>query len=572
MDELIKEKDMKSKLKFLSLALLALNISNVNAAESSFKQNPPNIMIILADDLGYSDLGAFGSEIPTPNIDSLLNQGKRFNNFHAQSLCSPTRAELMTGADNHLVGLGAMQETAEAQGKKVKDAYPHLLDQPGYSGNLSLNANTVAEALKANNQYYTFMVGKWHLGASEPYNPKNRGFDNSYALIDGWGLHYANGPKAFKNPSTYTENGQKIEIPENVYSTDNFTHKTIEYLGKNTNKKPFFAYVAYTAPHWPIQAPDQYIQMFNGKYDKGYDYIREQRFARQKTLGLVPKDAKLPVEISDVELGLKAWDQLSATEQRAEAKRMQIYAAMIKNMDDRVGDIIQYLKKSGQYDNTMIVFMSDNGAEGNSPAKWGFPVQLFNNSYENMGHADSFITLDQRWAEVASTPYTYWKGAAAEGGVRVPMIVKMPKGFTNDLKPVNSFATVRDIYPTLLEISGTNPDVLNNKQANQIKPSGLSFVRTLKDSKQLVHQLATFHVMELQGSKYVRNNDWKLVKNAPSSFKPMDWKLFNLKNDFNEQNDVSNQHPEIVQQFKKVYEDYAQKNQIVDFDQFWQGK
>lgn len=559
---------MTSKLTSLSIALLSLSIwaTVTQATEPQLKKNPPNVMIILADDLGYSDIGAYGSEIATPNIDSLLKQGKRFNNFHAQALCSPTRSELMTGADNHLVGLGAMQETAEAQGRKVKATYPHLLDQPGYSGNLSLNAETLAEALKQH-QYYTFMVGKWHLGLTPPYNPKNRGFDNSYALLDGWGLHYAHGPKAFKNPTTYTENGEKVEVPDSFYSTDSFTQKTLEYLGKNKDKKPFFAYVAYTAPHWPVQAPEHYIQMFKGKYDKGYDAIREQRFARQKALGLIPKNAQLPVQIANNELGNKSWDQLSATEKKYEARRMEVYAAMIKNMDDRIGEILKYLKKTGQYDNTLIVFMSDNGAEGGSPAKWGFPVQLFNNSYENMGKPDSFVTIGQRWAEVSSTPYTYWKGAASEGGVRVPMIVKMPNGLSKDQQAVNAFATVRDIYPTVLELAGTSTD-----QTKNIKPSGLSFIKTLKDSKQLVHQLNSFDVMELQGSKYVRNSEWKLVKNAPISFKPMGWKLFNLKNDFNEQNDVAHQHPEIVKQFEKVYEDYAQANQIVDFDQFWQGK
>ncbi|NUG02542.1 arylsulfatase [Acinetobacter oleivorans] len=559
---------MRSKLSTLSLSILPLSflLTNTHAAETTLNATPPNVMIILADDLGYSDISAYGSEIKTPNIDSLLKQGKRFNNFHAQALCSPTRAELLTGKDNHLVGLGAMQEAAEAQRQKVKDTYPHLIDQPGYSGNLSLNAQTLAEVLKKNN-YYTFMVGKWHLGLTSPYNPKNRGFDNSYALLDGWGLHYAQGPKTFKNPTVYTENGIKVEVPENFYSTDNFTKKTIEYLGQNKDKKPFFAYVAYTAPHWPVQAPVSYIQMFKGKYDKGYDYIREQRFARQKSLGLIPNNAKLPVQIANNEIGTKSWDQLSPSEKKYEARRMEIYAAMIKNMDDRVGELIKYLKKTGQYDNTLIVFMSDNGAEGSSPAKWGFPVQLFNNSYENMGRSDSFVTIGERWAEVSGTPYTYWKGAAAEGGVRVPMIVKMPKGLSKNQQDINAFASVRDIYPTVLDLTRVSAD-----QTKNIKPSGLSFMKTLKDSKQLVHRLDSFNVMELQGSKYVRNGEWKLVKNASTSFKPMGWKLFNLKNDFNEQKDVAHQYPEIVKQFEKVYEDYAKANQIVDYDQFWQGK
>lgn len=529
------------------------------------KHSPPNIMIILADDLGFSDISAYGSEIKTPHIDSLLTQGKMLFNFHASSMCSPTRAQLMTGADNHLVGLGAMYETSKRQEKLVgADSPRSLLKIDGYSGHLTSNAYTLAEMLKQKD-YYTFMVGKWHLGFEANQNPKARGFDQSYALLEGFDLHFKEQPKNYSRNTQYTENGQKVSLPDHYYSTDFFTKKAVEYLDKNTQNKPFFAYLAYTAPHWPIQAPASYRDMYKGKYDQGYDAIRKARFERQKKLGLIPANAVFPEERGNQALSTKGWDQLTPAERKYEARKMEVYAGMVTQLDDRVGDVIQYLKKHHQYDNTVIVFISDNGAEGGDH---NFPMGEANNSLENIGNATSYVYMSPRWAEVSSTPFTYWKSAAAEGGVRVPFLVKYPSNLSKDRGINNNFGTVRDIFPTVMELAGIQHNQLYAADSKKIQSSGYSLIPAFKNNAARIRPVNYYEFKELHGSRYAKNDEWKLVENSPSKFNSHGWELYNLKKDFNEQHNVAAQHPRVVKILNDKYLSYADKNGVVDFEQY----
>lgn len=528
-------------------------------------QQPPNIMIILADDLGFSDIGAYGGEIKTPHIDSLLKQGKMLFNFHASSMCSPTRAQLMTGADNHLVGLGAMYETSKRQEKLVGADSPRaLLKIDGYSGHLTQNAYTLAEILKTKD-YYTFMVGKWHLGYAPEQNPKARGFDQSFALLDGFDLHFKDQPKNYPRNTQYTENGQKTTLPDNYYSTDFFTQKAFEYLDKNKAQKPFFAYLAYTAPHWPLQAPAHYRDLYKGKYDQGYDAIRKQRFLRQKKLGLIPANAEYPVERGNQALGTKSWNELTPQERKYEARKMEVYAGMVTQLDDRVGDVIQYLKKHQLYDNTLIVFMSDNGAEGGDH---NFPMGDADNRYENIGNASSYVYMGPRWAEVSSTPFTHWKSAASEGGVRVPFIVKSPVQISKQHGINNNFATVRDIFPTVMELAGIQNNQVYPTSSTKIKPSGFSLIPAFKDNTARIRPVNYYDFKELHGSRYAKTDEWKLVENSPSKFKSHGWELYNLKTDFNEQHNVYAAHPEIVKVLNDKYLRYADENGVVDFEQY----
>ncbi|WP_151980046.1 sulfatase-like hydrolase/transferase [Acinetobacter guerrae] len=557
---------MFKKLSLLSLSVfLAGNSLQVVHAAQTKNQQPPNIMIILADDLGFSDISAYGSEIKTPHIDSLLNQGKMLFNFHASSMCSPTRAQLMTGADNHLVGLGAMYETSKRQEAMVGADNPRsLLKIDGYSGHLSPNAYTIAETLKTKG-YYTFMVGKWHLGYTPEQNPKARGFDRSFALLDGFDLHFKDQPKNYPRNTQYTENGVKTTLPDDYYSTDYFTQKAFEYLAQQPKDKPFFAYMAYTAPHWPIQAPEPYLNMYKGKYDQGYDAIRKQRFERQKKLGLIPLNAAYPDERGNQALSTKNWEQLSTEERKFEARKMEVYAGMVTQLDDRIGDVIQYLKKHHQYDNTLIMFMSDNGAEGGDH---NFPMGEADNRYENIGHATSYIYMGPRWAEVSSTPFTYWKSAASEGGVRVPFLVKYPQQISKDHGINHNFATVRDIFPTVMELAGIERSQLYSNNNSKIQPSGFSLIPAFKSNSARIRPINYYDFKELHGSRYAKNDEWKLVENSPSKFKSHGWELYNLKKDFNEQQNVYDQHPEIVQILSKKYLKYADENGVVDFEQY----
>ena len=548
----------------LSLVLIGTTLPTVQAQSEKIPK-PPNIMIILADDLGFSDLSAYGSEIQTPHIDSLLKQGKILSNVHASSMCSPTRAQLMTGADNHLVGLGAMYEAAEKQEAVVGADSPRvLLKRDGYSGHLTQNAYTLAEILKQKD-YYTFMVGKWHLGFSPEQNPKARGFDQSFALLDGFDLHFKDQPKNYPRNTQYTENGEKAVLPQDYYSTDYFTQKTFEYLSKNKQDQPFFAYLAYTAPHWPIQAPEQYLDRYKGKYDQGYEVIRKQRFEKQKKLGLIPLNAEFPIERGNQAIESKSWDQLDAQQRQYEARKMEVYAGMITHLDDRIGDVIQYLKKHKQYDNTLIVFMSDNGAEG---GRHDFPMGDADNRYENIGKATSYIYMGPRWAEVSSTPFTYWKAAAAEGAVRVPFLVKYPTQLSKDRGINAQFATVRDIFPTVMEIAGIHASQLYSASSQKIRPSGYSLLPAFKSNTARIRPISTFDFKELHGSRYAKNDEWKLLENSAAKFKSHGWELYNLKRDFNEQHNVYAQNPEIVKILSDQYRQYAIKNGVVDFVEY----
>lgn len=553
------------KLSQLSFGLILSSTIIVPSYAANQIKAPPNIMIILADDLGFSDISAYGSEIKTPHIDSLLTQGKMLFNFHASSMCSPTRAQLMTGADNHLVGLGAMYETSKRQEKLVgADSLRALLKIDGYSGHLTQNAYTLAEMLKQKD-YYTFMVGKWHLGFEANQNPKARGFDQSYALLDGFDLHFKEQPKNYPRNTQYTENGQKVSLPDHYYSTDFFTQKAVEYLDKNTQNKPFFAYLAYTAPHWPIQAPAPYRDMYKGKYDQGYDAIRKARFERQKKLGLIPVNAVFPEERGNQALSTKGWDQLTSAERKYEARKMEVYAGMVTQLDDRVGDVIHYLKKHHQYDNTVIVFMSVNGAEGGDH---NFPMGEADNSLQNIGNATSYVYMGPRWAEVSSTPFTYWKSAAAEGGVRVPFLVKYPSHLSKDYGINNNFGTVRDIFPTLMELAGIQHNQLYTVDSKKIQPSGYSLIPAFKNNAARIRPVNYYEFKELHGSRYAKNDEWKLVENSPSKFNGHGWELYHLKQDFNEQHNVALQHPEVVKILNDKYLSYADKNGVVDFEQY----
>ena len=553
------------KLSQLSFGLILSSTIIVPSYAANQIKAPPNIMIILADDLGFSDISAYGSEIKTPHIDSLLTQGKMLFNFHASSMCSPTRAQLMTGADNHLVGLGAMYETSKRQEKLVgADSLRALLKIDGYSGHLTQNAYTLAEVLKQKD-YYTFMVGKWHLGFEANQNPKARGFDQSYALLDGFDLHFKEQPKNYPRNTQYTENGQKVSLPDHYYSTDFFTQKAVEYLDKNTQNKPFFAYLAYTAPYWPIQAPAPYRDMYKGKYDQGYDAIRKARFERQKKLGLIPVNAVFPEERGNQALSTKGWDQLTSAERKYEARKMEVYAGMVTQLDDRVGDVIHYLKKHHQYDNTVIVFMSDNGAEGGDH---NFPMGEADNSLQNIGNATSYVYMGPRWAEVSSTPFTYWKSAAAEGGVRVPFLVKYPSHLSKDYGINNNFGTVRDIFPTLMELAGIQHNQLYTVDSKKIQPSGYSLIPAFKNNAARIRPVNYYEFKELHGSRYAKNDEWKLVENSPSKFNGHGWELYHLKQDFNEQHNVALQHPEVVKILNDKYLSYADKNGVVDFEQY----
>ena len=379
----------------------------------------PNILMIVADDLGYGDLGAFGGEIDTPHIDTLAEAGARFTRFYTQVACSPTRSLLLTGVDNHLNGLGTMAE----------DLLPHHAGVPGYEGFLNDRVVTVAMLLR-DAGYHTYMSGKWHLGLTPDTDPFRRGFEHTYALLDGGGNHFnGDGLNANRPRALYTVNGQVIERPDGPFSSDLFTDKLIEAIERDaSDDRPFFAYLSFTAPHWPLQAPAALIDKYVDRYADGWDASRQRRFARLQEMGLVPRDLTMPPRIEDV----PAWDALTDEERQIEAKKMAIYAAMVDNLDTNVGRVLGALDELGESERTLVVFLSDNGTDpydrNRRPIYASFHAEAgYDNSLTTMGTANSYVFYGLGWAQVGSVHHKHYKFLPSEGGMHAPMIARFPR-------------------------------------------------------------------------------------------------------------------------------------------------
>ncbi|MBS0445659.1 MAG: arylsulfatase [Proteobacteria bacterium] len=544
----------------LALACASLAAGTALAAEPASAQagaRRPNILLVVADDLGYSDLGAFGGEIATPNLDRLAATGVRLTGFHASPFCSPTRAMLMSGVDNHLVGFGAMGELVQ----------PLQAGRPGYEGYLNNRALPFPELLQAAG-YHTYMAGKWHLGTSEETSPANRGFEQSYAMVMGGASHFDQTGiitmDANKDPVViYRDNGKPVNLAPGFFSSEAYASKVIQYIDHDRGDgKPFFAYLAFTAPHWPLQAPDEYIRKYEGKYDVGYDVIRERRLARMKALGIIPKDSTFyagnPV--------WPKWNQLTPEQKRQESKRMAVYAAMVEAMDHHLGRVIDHLKQIGEYDNTFIFFMSDNGADGNSVLDEGQdrPWNRLhrNNKVENIGKADSFAEYGPGWAQVSSLPFKMYKAFEYEGGISVPAIAVAPKlAKPGSIRP--QFGHVTDIAPTLLELAGASYPGANAKGRDVVPLQGRSMLAFLSGDAPRIHGPDQVTGWELGGRKAIRKGDWKLVY-ASWPWGSGQWELYDLASDRTEQHDLAGQRPEKVEELLAAYQAYVKQNGVVD--------
>lgn len=533
---------------FLCTALACLVSGAAVAAEQ------PNILLILADDLGYSDLGAYGGEIATPNLDQLAANGLQLTNMYAAPTCSPTRAMLMSGTDNHLAGLGTMAESLQ----------PFQRGKPGYEGYLNERSHSIAELLRAGG-YRTSMVGKWHLGLEPGQGPDRRGFEQSFTLLEGGGVHFKPPaqPTAKIERITYRENGQPVELPEDFYSSDFYTDKLIGYLEKGRDSgKPFFAYAAYTSPHWPLQAPQAWLEKYRGRYDQGYDRIRQARIERQREKGLLPEDfvaaQRLPVAAD-----LPGWDQLDLQQRRVEARKMEIYAAMVGNLDYNIGRLLDYLKRTGQYDNTLVVFMSDNGAAGERHEQFYPAGPGTDNRLENLGRRGSQIDYGLRWAEVSATPLRLFKGSTAEGGISVPAIVHLPRALARQ-GIERGVARVDDLAPTFLAIAGL-PDPGDRYQGQAKHPiTGRSMLPMLQGQAVPPRALAG----ELFGSLYYRDGERKLLGLRPWAMpgqapQPVRWQLFDIARDRGEVEDLSAREPERFEQMKQAWQAYARRVGVV---------
>ncbi len=486
----------------------------------------PNILLIVADDLGYADLGCYGGDIKTPNLDLLAKNGILFTHFHTSPLCAPTRSMLLSGNDNHVAGMGSMF-SVEGTSRDGKSGYEHHLTE---------RIVTIAQLLK-DGGYQTFMSGKWHLGSEDNYIPYAKGFEKSFALMNGAANHFNNNQIFFNEPPQYREDNQVVPFPEGNYSTDVYTDKMIGFIKNAQNGKPFFAYLTYTAPHWPLQVPADYIDRYKGKYDIGYDSLRKVRFSRQKAIGIVPENAVLRPRNSSI----ITWTKLTTEEKKKESRKMEIYAAMVENLDDHIGKLIQFLKKSGQYDNTVIIFMSDNGAAGedfyNLPKGFGpFIRKHYDNSYENMGKSTSFVSYGPQWAQAGAAPFKLYKSYATEGGIVTPLIIS-GKFITRKPGIENKFISVMDLAPGILELAHlTYPEVFNNKKL--VPMLGVSFVPYLKMKRNSIHDKNYVFGLEHNGQCLLIKGNWKIT-NISEPFDESAFALYDLSDDMAETHDLS---------------------------------
>lgn len=516
----------------------------------------PNILLILADDLGYSDIGPFGGEISTPNLDSLAADGLKMSNLYAASACSPTRSMLLSGTTSHKAGMGTM----------YNDQTPKQLGQPGYEGYMNNDVVSISTLLK-DAGYHTYMTGKWHLGYEDDQSAYARGFERSFALLQGGGHHFDDKPMTVDHDTSwYRENGDRVELPDDFFSSEFYTDKIISYIDSDREDgKPFFAYLAYTAPHWPLQAPADYINKYKGKYDAGYQDLTEKRLSALKSLGITKADTMAPELVYPES---ENWENLSDEQKKVEAREMEIYAAMVDNMDYHIGRVLNYLDETGERDNTIIIFMSDNGAAGFGPGmNKAFPQEWidseFDNSYENMGKENSYVYYGPHWAQAGTAPSRMFKGFSAEGGIKVPGIINY-KGKTDALKGQLSdqFMTILDLAPTFLDLAGAEP--FNGSYQGKIAHPhiGKSIMPYLKGEAETIHSQDDTVIWELDERIAVRKGDWKLVK-LPVRFGTGDWELFNIKNDPGEKTDLSADMPEKLEELKMEWQSYVDENGVI---------
>ena len=457
----------------------------------------------MADDLGYTDIGAFGSEIRTPNIDTLARSGLTMTSFYAAPTCSPARAMMLTGMDNHLTGFGTMAEHLAVNQR----------GEPGFEGYLSEDVVTVATLL-GDAGYHTYMAGKWHIGAAPGTRPHERGFEESFALMQGGASHFADKKRMLNAyPRTiYLDNGEEVEtLPEDFYSSAFYTDRIIENIENNREDgAPFFAWLAFSAPHWPLQVPDEHLDLYEGVYDEGYDVLRQRRLEAAQEAGLVPVDIGEVPRLPRV----TPWEDLTGEEQRYSSRVMEIYAAMVERLDFNVGRLVQYLRDTGQYENTMIIVMSDNGAEGNDR------MQLLDNAtwvpanhdlgYENIGRRNSYSFPGPGWGQASSAPLRLFKAYLTEGGLRVPMIV-VYDGIEASTGYNTALATIQDLAPTFLELAQTEHPGTSYEGRTVRAMTGRSLMPLLTGQTGSVYDEFDALGWELFGHRAVRKGDWKLL-------------------------------------------------------------
>ena len=525
----------------MRLLLLCLLVGSFSTTQAQ-----PNILLLIADDLGYSDVGCYGGEISTPNIDALAAKGVQFSRFHTSPSCAPTRAMLLSGSDNHTAGMGRQGISS---------------NNYGYEGYLTDRIVTIPQVLKKAG-YHTYIAGKWHVGYEKENWPRRKGFERSFVMLTGAGNHYDDQGLFKSYPTTpYVQDGRPARWPKGAYSTTFYTDKLIEFIHMaKDDGKPFFGMLSYTSPHWPLQVDEKYWRKYEGRYAAGYEQLRQARFDSLKSRGLIPSDMEMPEPHPD----MRPWDALTEEEQLAEARKMELYAGMVDNLDSNIGRLLQYLRENGLYDNTLIIFMSDNGAAANdyyTHKNLGPFLQAhFSDKYEDMGEPHSFISYGLPWAEASSVPFKNFKTRATEGGLVAPLIISGPGvdsvGYISD-----AFVTVTDLAPTFYEVAGaTYPTEWNGHEPTEL--IGESMEDLLAGIETDVHDEDYTWGMEHNQRSFIIKGEWKLVNDAwPHD--PTAFELYNIIKDPAEQNDMSQKKARIFREMKESWDAYIASQKVI---------
>lgn len=517
--------------------------SSVAGNQGETLKNKPNVLIILNDDMGYSDIGCYGGEVETPNLNRLAAGGLRFTQFYNTARCSPSRASLLTGLHPHQTGIGVL----------IDDDGPE-----GYPGNLNKQCVTMAEVLKAN-EYRTYMSGKWHIAhdvtqASDTW-PLQRGFDRFYGTLAGSGNYYF--------PWTLTRDNENIEHEArqtDFFYTDAISDQTVQFIKDHAEQypdTPFFQYVAYTAPHWPLHAKEEDIAKYKGRFDQGWDQLRKERLERMTAWGMIDSSWRL----SDRDPNQPEWGQ--AEHKEWQLRRMEVYAAQIDRMDQGIGNILRALEETGLLDNTIIMFLADNGgcAEDIKPTP---PEKIVKNrgrtsngaevAYGNRpnvmpGPENTFQSYGVAWANLSNTPFRLYKHWVHEGGISTPFIVHWPQGIKASGELRHTACQLTDVMATLLEITGAQyPRVYNGNEIWPLEGQSMNALFALDSYER--EPLFWEH----EGNAAIRIGKWKLVRKYPD-----DWELFDMMEDRTELNDLSRQYPDVVNDMSTQYETWAKR-------------
>ncbi|AZQ64050.1 arylsulfatase [Flammeovirga pectinis] len=577
---------MKNSITILMAVMMLFSSCDLKKKPSDNKKKP-NILLIVGDDISFGDLGAYGSEIETPNMNNLANHGVRFSNFHASPVCSVTRGMLMTGNNSHEIGLGTFDYAV----------YPESIGKRGYEGYLTRDAVAISELFR-DEGYNVYKTGKWHLGDGEKGEvPMDWGFTKSFGILSGGSNHW-NGDAMSPDLSTpknqklikegimpgvdkepWFLNGAPYDRPKGVYSGELYTDHLLNFMKEDADTdKPWFAYVAFTTAHFPVQAPADLIdKYYDYYYEVGYEGLKEKRYNSLVRNGVLsPTTNKAPKNNLT-----RAWSTLSDEEKKLQARIMATYAAMIEDQDMRIGQIIDHLKQTGELENTLIVYLTDNGPEGADPKSPDVGNKLFadwidtnfDQSLEAVGSENSFQMLGVSWANATTGGLQWWKWFIGEGGIRVPMIIVPPGAFDGDYSRAgtssNAVVCVKDIPMTILEYAGIEHPRTNYKGRKIIPPSGKSIKPFMDGTANKVRTEEEWYAFELFGNSYIMMGDYKAIKVRTGMFGDGEWHLYNVVKDPSETIPLENMEAERLYQMADIYYEYAKDKGIVKVDEDW---